>query len=708
MRNFLGSTAAIALLSAAWPAQAQEAAIEPLADTSRSGTAEEPLAPAPDATEVASGKRIFTPIDFSRFAPRNALDMLEEVPGFTIRGEDGARGLGQATANVLIDGERITNKSEGVFTQLSRIGTDRVERIEIVDGATLGIAGLSGQVANVITRPDPLSGRFTYRASIRPKYAKPSFIGGEVSLSGASEVLEWTVALANGTGRGAAGGGEHLIIGPTGEILERRDSRSQFVGDFPRISGQVQWTSPGGTVINANANYRRSYQNYREDQDRDLVDGIDRFRAFEDRYRDWGYELGADVQFDLGPGQIKLIGQESYTRARSRSDSILDFADDSPDAGSRFAAYSERGEHIARAEYSWAMMGGDWQLDGEAAFNRLERVSSLFDLDPSGEFVEVAFPNGTGGVTEDRYEMILTHSRSLASNLTMQIGGGAEYSTIAQTGAGGLTRSFWRPKGSVNLAWQVEDGLDLSIEVARTVGQLSFGDFLASVSLNQGQANAGNVELVPPQTLEVKLDATKDLGNWGSTELRVFAQRIEDYIEFIPVPGGLETRGNIDSATLYGIRWNSTFQLEPIGFRGAQLEVTVELEESELTDPLTGERRSIGGHQDREVDVQLRHDVPGSDWAWGVGAEYNHTLPFYRLGETGVNDEGPTYTYAFIEHKDVFGMTAGLTVFNLTDGRARLDRYVYDGYRDRSPLLFREVQDLSVQPIFNFRLSGDF
>jgi len=697
----------IALLAAAWPAHAQNAATERAANLSEDSDGE-PLASAPDAAETTSGKRVFSPADFERFAPRNALDMLEEVPGFTIRGEDGARGLGQASANVLIDGERITNKSEGVSTQLSRITKERVERIEIVDGATLGIAGLSGQVANVITRPGEISGRFTYRANFRPKYAEPSYIGGEISLSGSSETLEWTVALANGVGRGAAGGGEAFIYDPDGNIVETRDIRMQFIGDFPRASGQVQWTSPGGTVINANANYRRNYETFREDQFRDLTTGVDRQRNFENRSRGWAYEFGGDIQFGLGPGQLKLIGLERYSRYRSTADSILDFVDDSADAGSRFTSRTESGERIGRAEYSWDMLGGDWQLDAEAAFNRLERTSGLFDLDPSGDFVQIPFPNGTGGVTEDRYEMILTHSRPLADNLSLQIGAGGEYSTISQSGAGGLTRSFWRPKGSVNLAWQVEDGLDLSLEGARSVGQLSFGDFLASVSLNQNQQNAGNVELVPSQTTQVQLEATKDLGDWGSTELRIFGQWIEDYIEFIPVPGGLETRGNIDSATLFGLRWNSTFQLEPIGFNGAQLEVTLQLEESDLTDPLTGESRSFGGHQDRELDVELRHDVPGSDWAWGVGFEYNHTLPYYRLGESGFNYEGPTYTYGFIEHKDVFGMTATLSVFNLTDGRAVQDRYVYEGYRDRSPLLFRETQDLSVQPIFSFRLSGDF
>jgi len=53
-------------------------------------------------------------------------------------------------------------------------------------------------------------------------------------------------------------------------------------------------------------------------------------------------------------------------------------------------------------------------------------------------------------------------------------------------------------------------------------------------------------------------------------------------------------------------------------------------------------------------------------------------------------------------------MTARLEVFNITDGRARFTRTVYDGYRDRSRVLFGENRNLSVQPIITFSLSGDF
>ena len=43
---------------------------------------------------VPTTMRIFTLMDFERFAPRNALDMLERVPGFAVRGGGQGRGLG--------------------------------------------------------------------------------------------------------------------------------------------------------------------------------------------------------------------------------------------------------------------------------------------------------------------------------------------------------------------------------------------------------------------------------------------------------------------------------------------------------------------------------------------------------------------------------------------------------------------------------------
>ena len=651
--------------------------------------------------------KTYVPEDFARFAPKNALDMLNQVPGFSVRGGGGGRGLGQATENVLVNNQRLSSKSNNIFDQLRRINADQVERIEIVDGATLDLPGLTGQVANVFTNGGTVSGRFEYRTVHRPKYAEPSFISGEVSASGSTTDFEWSAAYTHGVGRGAAGGPGYITDG-AGNRTENRNILLHFEGEFPRISTTLKWNGPNGLIANFNGSYSRDYTDFSNDEERDLITGVDLFRDYDNSYHDYDYELGGDVDFDLGPGRLKLIGLERFNKGKQKSDSLFIYEDGSPTTGSRFALRSESGERIGRAEYRWEMFGGDWQVDAEAAFNRLDQSAQLFNLEDTGEYTEIDFPSGSGGVTEDRYEVIVTHSRTLFEGLSIQLGGGGEFSELAQTGPGGLTRTFFRPKGSLSIAWSAKKDLDLSLKLNRRIGQLSFGDFLARVFLDQNNANAGNVELVPTQSWEADLEINKGFGDWGSSTFKVYARWHEDIIDIIPLPGGVESRGNIDSATLYGINLKSTINLDPAGWKGAKLEVGVRLEESSVQDPLTMQERPFSNHYNRHVDASLRHDIPDTDWAWGMGFQYDHALPYYRLREVGRDYEGPVYTFAFIEHKDVFGMTLNLNVFNITNGRAIYERTVYTGTRDSAPVAFTEYRNLSVQPIFRLMLKGTF
>ena len=157
MRIF--KTALLASAALAQPALAQEQPSE---------------APAA-AVPASAGTRVFTPADFARFAPRNALDMLRQVPGFVIREAIVERGLGQASENVLLNGQRVPSKSGGAVAELQKISASNVERIEIVDAATLDIAGLTGQVANVVTKSEKkASGQLSWRAEFRGHFTHPA------------------------------------------------------------------------------------------------------------------------------------------------------------------------------------------------------------------------------------------------------------------------------------------------------------------------------------------------------------------------------------------------------------------------------------------------------------------------------------------------------------------------------------------------------
>jgi len=237
---------------------------------------------------------------------------------------------------------------------------------------------------------------------------------------------------------------------------------------------------------------------------------------------------------------------------------------------------------------------------------------------------------------------------------------------------------------------------------------LSFGDFLARADIYQGNDNAGNVELVPPQSWEIDFEAKKDLGAWGSGTLTLFGRKYDDYIDVIPLVGGGESRGNIDHASLYGIELVSTIKLDPLGLKGAKIDSNLKWQHSNVIDPVLGIGRALSNDTDRHVDATFRHDIPGSDWAWGAGFEYNHALPYYRLSEVGLQYEGPTYTFAFVENKDVFGLTVRAQWFNVANGRRIIRRTIYDGPRDTAPVLFFEDTNQGVGDLFDISIKGKF
>ena len=176
----------------------------------------------------------------------------------------------------------------------------------------------------------------------------------------------------------------------------------------------------------------------------------------------------------------------------------------------------------------------------------------------------------------------------------------------------------------------------------------------------------------------------------------------------IPVTGG-ESRGNIDGrATLYGASLNATINLDPLGWKGAKITANGRIEDSTLPDPLTSVDRPFSSHNYTGGEATLRYDVPDSDWAMGGGFNWDINRPYVRLFEVGRDYEGPVYTFAFVENKDVFGLTVNLNMFNLTGGRSIFDRTVYTGLRDRSPVSFIERRRLDVSTIYRLTVRGSF
>lgn len=653
-------------------------------------------------------RRTFTPADFANFAPRNALDMAQQIPGFSIQSGGGSRGLGQADTNVLINGQRISGKSNGPIEALRRIPAEEVVRLELIDGASLDIGGLSGQVLNVITRSTGgITGQFRYSAEWRSFGVPFRWGDGQISLAGGGDNSEWTLSFENDAGRRGNEGPER-VFDADGNLIDLRDEFSSFDSDRPELSGSYTRTASNGNILNLNGQVAANFFRQRETSERSgSISPVDRFRDFRSGEDEFNFEIGADYSFKLGPGRLKLIGYHRYEDSPTFSFAETIFADGSPRDASRFTRDADEGETIARGEYSFDALGGNFQLAAEGVKNFLEIDSALESSDAQGELQPVAFDGASARVEEDRAEATITYSRALASDLQLQLSLGGEYSRISQSGAQGLTRTFYRPSGFASFDWKANPGLNISGRVAREVGQLNFFDFIATTNLDVDQVNVTNANLVPPQSWVFEVEATQSLDKLGSVNVRVFHQEISDIVDQIPIAGGGEAPGNVDSASRTGVEAEVTLLFDEVGVRGLRFDGGIELRDSEIIDPLLGTPRDLSGFRYIDIDAGLRQDFPGSPWAIGADYNFGDRRENIRLSEVSLGTDRPGFGRVFIEHKDVAGLTARFRVGNILNQRDNFDRTVF---LDRAAGLvdFVEQRRRVFGTIYSFDIEGSF
>lgn len=652
--------------------------------------------------------RTYLPEELARFAPRTALEMLQMVPGFVISDTESRRGLGSSPENVLINGRPVSGKINDAADALGRIGASQVARIEIRTSGSGEAAGVGRQIANVIIENERgTSGQFSWRPSARLRGGAPAYFNGDASVRSASGPFEYTLGFRNTALRTGATGPSRLTS-PDNALLDLRDERFLERSDRPRLSGDVRFEGSAGLVARLRGSYQRYYYRFREQSDRSGEGLVDRARFLTQRETDRRYEIGGDLSLDVGPGRLKLIGLHAAERSPIDTRVSTIFSDGSDTLGDRFVRDADERETVLRSEYRWVAGPNEWQIAAEQSLNRLDNVSTLFELLPDGSFEEVLFPGGTGKVRELRHEASITLARPLSPSLSLQASLGGEVSELGLASLDdGKRRRFARPKGYVSLAWQAGPKFRATAKFERRVGQISFFDFLASRDLSEDRENAANAQLVPPESWEVQVELSKDLAAFGKTTLRVYGQRIEDLVDRIPIGPSSEAPGNLDTAHLYGVDWKTTLLLDRLGLTGVRFDSRLQFQGSTVDDPVTGRSRRISNNLVRLVDLSARHDIAGTKWAWGGGLYHIYRAPDFRIGETARYRAGPLAGNLFVENKDVAGLTVRTGISNLISSRQELDRFVFANRND-GPLLFVERRRRSVGPVLTFAISGNF
>ncbi len=654
-------------------------------------------------------QRSFEPAYFDQYAPRSALDMLNQIPGFQLNSGDSKRGLGQGGANVLINSKRLSGKTNDPFEQVGRIASQNVVKIDIVDGTSLNIPGLSGQVANIMTKTTGLTGTWEWSPEWR-NGLKPRLAHGSVTLSGERGNLAYTAKLQSNIQRNGHWGPEERRTA-AGDLFEIRDEFGRYDGEYPGGSLNLTWKPQEGHTGNLNLEYNKYNSN---NSVRSLITaqgprGENGQHFFSNAEDEWNAKIDGDYERPALGGTLKFIGY--YRAEHSPTVSRFDGYDNTGLIDStRFFQVADEGEAIARTEYSWSKkQGRDWQLGVESAFNFLDIESQFVDLLVPGNIESLDPANddaiGATRVEEKRAEMTLTHTRTLSPKWDVQLSLGGEYSELSQ---GILVRDFFRPKGFVTATYKPTETFSIRSKVEREVGQLNFFDFISSVDLQNDQSNAANPNLVPSQSWIGEVEFDRQFTGGHSFVARIYAEKISDLVDRIPIGLTGDAVGNIDSAERYGIDFNATLKGEQWGLDGMELNLEYDLRDSSVVDPVEGFNRRLNDDKKYYWSVSFRHDIPKTDWAYGFYSDQFRESAVYRLNS--INEfrfEGP-WGQAYVEHKDVYGLKVNASLRNLFDASDDFKRTVYTDRRDLGTVDFIEDRTRPFGLFFRVTVSGTF
>ena len=602
------------------------------AETSAGAVARTGAASEGEAGVAGDAARLtYTPDFFADYNPQTAREMVARIPGFSISGGGGGRGLAGNLGNVLIDGRRPSSK-DGVGALLSRIPAATVLRIELIREPLpeIDMAGRD-QVVNVITdRAGGWSGAWSARARLfESGRVTPA---GEFSATRTAPQSTLTVSLnlsshADGSDR------ERAFAAFQGAGLGRERERVQE--SFHDLTPSLAWRRDfeAGHALRVDARvWTWRYTRGRQGRVFDETGALDAFETGRSETLAHGGEATVDYDHVLTEAwSVKLTGLQ-----RLDSDEGDDLFEDFDVFGAfdgrvTIADAETQGETVLRAELRRSAQEADaLTLSAEGAYNFLDGSIEIFEDAGSGP-VRVDLPVSDTRVEEHRVDLAARRSWDLASRWTLEGALGVEFSRIAQTGDAEKERTFTYFKPEMTATWTPGERDQLRFTAERAVGQLSFGDFISSVDVRDDTSQLGNPELEPERTWRVQADWERRFSQTGVVTLLVRHEWVEGVEDLVPVAGLFDAPGNLPEGRRWRVQGGFTAPLDALGVTGGELSASAMYRDTRVDDPVTGAPRRFRGDEDWRARFDFRQDLPQAGFAWGVDYYVQGLEDFYRL-----------------------------------------------------------------------------
>ncbi len=673
-------------------------------------------------SDTGSGKTVYSREELAAFKATTAEDLIRHVPGGSQildasganggRGGQNQRGFGAGSEQILIDGRRVSGKSNDLGSALRRIDAKQVDRVELIRSTADGLdVASTGVVINVmLAKGTAQKGQGTIELNARFNNKGGLQFDGLLSYSGQTGNLEYFASVERGV-RAPPGLGQarysdrtrdERYFYPDGSLQELRPQTWTRAQHKMAYSASLTWTPDAISQVRLNGLYEDF--NVHEMATTPLTRftnlGAVSLNAVETQIRNIDprklLEIGGDFERKIGAGDFKALfiisrKDQPGLDARERvSGTILTQL-------SRSDIVQKSSEDIARLSYSFPAFGQRLELGGEAANNRLEQLTQLFgDTNGDGRVDPIALPEAQARVKELRGEAYVKVNGKLGNKLSQETSLTVEASRITSSYALYPPRSYFFLKPRLDLRYDVSAKTQLGLRVEREVSQLDFGNFVPSYDGLSDRLLAGNPGIAPETSWIFELRAEYRFAkNLGSVEAKIYYEKISGEIDKMVIGNDalgkpISASGNIGSATLYGVEAKFNVRTDNLGIKNGMFSGRLKRQISNVRDPFTGLERDARGKNPFELDLNFRQDFAKQGFSYGL--EFHHiggSQVFSDIFARELYSVGPRLD-AFVQKK-LGRFTLRFEAQQITGANERRSRTIFADSQTIGTILRRET-----------------
>ncbi|ABI64806.1 hypothetical protein Mmar10_0513 [Maricaulis maris MCS10] len=574
------------------------------------------------AEPTEAGIAVYRPEAFAEFLPRNALDMVYRLPGFSLNGGDNVRGLSGAAGNVLINGRRPPRGSGSLQSRISAIRVEDVIRLELIEAGARDVEMQGYPLLLDIVTAQTSAARVDGRIEIEPREDGGEEYQGElaVSISGGRSELEARVDLYDET-RTDYGSVRTSTADEPGARVSSDELESQTRRD---------WLAVARFHANPRNDFAFSLSTERRDNtstpvlDSQAPTGTVETGASESIARfgsaRWRHDLTDTVE---------LIGLVTRRQGEAvASDSFL-----SSGVTSQSDSTRETEETAVRADVRWRPSRSLTLETGVTwAANMLEGRSSAYI-----DGVEQDIDGDDAQVEETRSALLASATWIPTSRVSTTIGTRFEQFSLDTSNQGGASLSLTDIAPRADINWSLSEGWTLRLSSERNVGQLNLDQFLASTDLNNSLNTAGAATLEPQRDWTHAVTLEHRSGERDLLRLEAATQEIENPISSVLDGQGSLRPANVGPETIQWVNAQFELELDRYGLDGLSVEGSANRRWSDRVDQLQGFARTTSGHRDYNIKLVIRKEW--SEGRYMASFEVEDRAPAMHYWLTEIREE---------------------------------------------------------------------